>query len=603
VKFESQRVAWWFFATCMLLFTLQLVYGLIMGFAHAGHDGLHDLIPFHVARAVHTNLLVVWLLTGFMGAAYFIIPEECDRELYWPKLAYVQLIALVVVGVVAIIGFHLQWWEGRKFLEIPRPLDYLVVIDVLLFIANIGMTIWKGRRMTTTAMVLFFGLLMAALLYLPGMLPSDNQTIDSYWRWWVVHLWVEGVWELIMGAILSFLLIKLTGVDREVIEKWLYVIVGFTFLSGILGTGHHYYYIGTPRYWLLVGGLFSALEPLAFLGMAIYAIAMARRGGRNHPNRIALQWTIGCSVMSFVGAGFLGFAHTIPQVNLYTHGTLVTAMHGHMAFWGAYAMLVLAIIAYALPLLTGRRRHDSGVASFAFWTSNIGMIAMTLAFARRRHHPGRPRAPGRYGLRHGAEGDRDALLGAHPRRDLVHPRHRRLRLRLHPPRQAGGRGRRRRAGHRQRWGRGRGVTAPYYREVGDEVRAFTAAHATRTPVLLKGPTGCGKSRFVEAMAARLSRPLVTVACNDETSAHDLIGRWLVKGGDTEWQDGPVTRAVKRGAILYLDEVAEAREDVIVVLHPLADHRRELHVDRLDQTFAAAEGFMLVASFNPAIGAA
>ncbi|MBP8808950.1 MAG: cbb3-type cytochrome c oxidase subunit I [Kofleriaceae bacterium] len=365
----------------MLLFTLQLVYGLIMGFAHAGHDGLHDLIPFHVARAVHTNLLVVWLLTGFMGAAYFIIPEECDRELYWPKLAYVQLIALVVVGVVAIIGFHLQWWEGRKFLEIPRPLDYLVVVDVLLFIANIGMTIWKGRRMTTTAMVLFFGLLMAALLYLPGMLPSDNQTIDSYWRWWVVHLWVEGVWELIMGAILSFLLIKLTGVDREVIEKWLYVIVGFTFLSGILGTGHHYYYIGTPRYWLLVGGLFSALEPLAFLGMAIYAIAMARRGGRNHPNRIALQWTIGCSVMSFVGAGFLGFAHTIPQVNLYTHGTLVTAMHGHMAFWGAYAMLVLAIIAYALPLLTGRRRHDSGVASFAFWTSNIGMIAMTLAFA------------------------------------------------------------------------------------------------------------------------------------------------------------------------------------------------------------------------------
>lgn len=142
------------------------------------------------------------------------------------------------------------------------------------------------------------------------------------------------------------------------------------------------------------------------------------------------------------------------------------------------------------------------------------------------------------------------------------------------------------------------MTAPYYREVGDEVRAFTAAHATRTPVLLKGPTGCGKSRFVEAMAARLDRPLVTVACNDETSAHDLIGRWLVKGGDTEWQDGPVTRAVKRGAILYLDEVAEAREDVIVVLHPLADHRRELHVDRLDQTFAAAEGFLLVASFNP-----
>jgi nitric oxide reductase subunit B len=230
-------------------------------------------------------------------------------------------------------------------------------------------------------MVLFFGLLAAALLYLPGMIPTQNQTHDSYWRWWVVHLWVEGVWELIMGGILSFLLIKLTGVDREVIEKWLYVIVGLTFLSGILGTGHHYYFIGTPAYWKWIGGFFSALEPLAFLGMAIYAVTMARKGGRKHPNRVATLWTVGCSIMSFVGAGFLGFAHTLPQVNLYTHGTLVTAMHGHMAFWGAYAMLVLAIISYALPLLTGRRLHDTPAAVFAFYASNIGMVAMTLAFA------------------------------------------------------------------------------------------------------------------------------------------------------------------------------------------------------------------------------
>jgi nitric oxide reductase subunit B len=283
--------------------------------------------------------------------------------------------------LTAIIGFHFNWWEGRKFLEIPRPLDYLVVVDVLLFIANVGMTLWKGKRHTTTALVLFFGLLSAALLYLPGMLPTRNQTVDSFWRWWVVHLWVEGVWELIMGGLLSFLLIKLTGVDREVIEKWLYVIVGFTFLSGILGTGHHYYFIGTPKYWLPVGAIFSALEPLAFLSMAIYAIAMARKGGRQHPNRIALLWTIGCSIMSFVGAGFLGFAHTLPRVNMYTHGTLVTAMHGHMAFWGAYAMIVLAIISYLMPLLTGRKQYDTPTSLFAFWASNIGMTAMTLAFA------------------------------------------------------------------------------------------------------------------------------------------------------------------------------------------------------------------------------
>ena len=381
MKYQSQRVAWWFFAACMLLFSLQIIYGFIMGFAHAGYDGLHDWIPFHAARATHTNLLVMWLLCGFMGSAYFIIPEECQRELEWPRIAMVQLAALLIVGVTAIIGFHFNWWEGRKFLEIPRPLDYLVVVDVLLFIANIGMTVWKSERKTTTSMVLFFGLFMAALLYLPGMIPTTSQTMDSYFRWWVVHLWVEGVWELILGAILSYLLIKLTGVDREIVEKWLYIIVGLTFLSGILGTGHHYYFIGTPRYWLIIGGVFSALEPLAFLGMAVYAITLAKRGGRAHPNRTALAWTIGCAVMSFVGAGFLGFAHTIPQVNLYTHGTLVTAMHGHMAFWGAYAMIVLAIITYALPLMTGRKLYDTPSATFAFWASNIGMIAMTLAFA------------------------------------------------------------------------------------------------------------------------------------------------------------------------------------------------------------------------------
>jgi nitric oxide reductase subunit B len=380
MKYSSQKVAYYFFAVCMLLFSLQIVYGFIMAFAHMGYDGLHAWIPFNTARATHTNLLVMWMLAGFMGSAYYIIPEECERELVTPYLAYVQLIAFVVVGVTAVIGFHFNWWEGRKFLEIPRPLDYLVVVDVLLFIYLIGRTIWEAKKHSTTSMVLFFGLLCAALLYLPGMIPTDNQTMDSYWRWWVVHLWVEGVWELIMGAILSFLLIKLTGVDREIVEKWLYVIVGFTFLSGILGTGHHYYYIGAPRYWLLIGGLFSALEPVAFLGMAIYAIAMMRKGGRNHPNKTALHWTIGCSILSFVGAGFLGFAHTLPQVNMYTHGTLVTAMHGHMAFWGAYAMLILGMITYAMPILTGRKLHDTTMNVFAFWSSNVGMVAMTVAF-------------------------------------------------------------------------------------------------------------------------------------------------------------------------------------------------------------------------------
>jgi nitric oxide reductase NorQ protein len=139
---------------------------------------------------------------------------------------------------------------------------------------------------------------------------------------------------------------------------------------------------------------------------------------------------------------------------------------------------------------------------------------------------------------------------------------------------------------------------PFYHAVGNEERVFAAAFRQQLPVLLKGPTGCGKTRFVEAMAHEMGRPLITVACHDDLTTADLVGRFLLRGGDTEWVDGPLTRAVRAGAICYLDEVVEARQDTTVVLHPLADHRRTLPIDRLGQTLTAAPGFCLVVSYNP-----
>jgi nitric oxide reductase subunit B len=130
----------------------------------------------------------------------------------------------------------------------------------------------------------------------------------------------------------------------------------------------------------MIGGIFSALEPLAFLAMALFAINMYRRGEKKHPNKIALSWTLGTAIMSFVGAGLLGIAHTVPAVNMYTHGTLVTAMHGHLAFWGAYGMIVFSMISYAMPMLTGRKLFDTMTGTLAFWLSNIGMLGMTIAF-------------------------------------------------------------------------------------------------------------------------------------------------------------------------------------------------------------------------------
>ena len=138
----------------------------------------------------------------------------------------------------------------------------------------------------------------------------------------------------------------------------------------------------------------------------------------------------------------------------------------------------------------------------------------------------------------------------------------------------------------------------FYLPAGKEIEIFSQAHKSKIPILLKGPTGCGKTRFIELMAERLELELITVSCNEDTSATDLLGRHLLVGGNTEWMDGPVTRAIRNGALLYLDEISEARPDAIVVIHSLADHRRELFLDRTGERIKAVDKFMFVGSYNP-----
>jgi len=140
--------------------------------------------------------------------------------------------------------------------------------------------------------------------------------------------------------------------------------------------------------------------------------------------------------------------------------------------------------------------------------------------------------------------------------------------------------------------------SPYYHAIGKETEVFEHAYKNKIPFLLKGPTGTGKSRFIEYMAHKLDKKLITISCHEETSSTDLIGRYIIKGAETIWMDGPLTVAIKEGSIIYLDEIAEARPDVIVAIHSLTDHRRELFIDKLGVTVKAHEDFMLVASFNP-----
>ncbi|MCB2128187.1 MAG: cbb3-type cytochrome c oxidase subunit I [Rhodobacteraceae bacterium] len=390
MKYPTQKIALIYFAVALALFAVQVTMGLVIGWIYVSPNFLSEILPFNIGRMLHTNSLIVWLLLGFFGAAYYLIPEEAERDVHSPFLAYLQL-AILVAGTAGVVvtylfnlldGSFLFGNEGREFIEQPRWVKAGIVVAALIFLYNISLTVLKGRK-TAISNILLLGLWLLALLFLFAFYNPANLALDKQYWWFIVHLWVEATWELVMASILAFLMLKLTGVDREVVEKWLYVIAALALFSGILGTGHHYYWIGMPGYWQWIGSIFSTLEVAPFFAMMAFAFVMVWKGRRDHPNRAALLWSLGCAVMAFFGAGVWGFLHTLHGVNYYTHGTQITAAHGHFAFYGAYVALNLAMFSYAMPVLRNRDPYNQVLNMGAFWLMSAGMAFMTftLTFA------------------------------------------------------------------------------------------------------------------------------------------------------------------------------------------------------------------------------
>ncbi len=394
LKYETQGIAKMYFIAAIGLFLGQILFGVVMGLQYVMGDFLFPEIPFNVARMVHTNLLIVWLLFGFMGSAYFLVPEEAERELYAPWLAKLMFWIFLIAGALTILGYLLVPYAklaeltmndllptmGREFLEQPTITKIGIVIVALAFVFNIGMTILTGRK-TVISLVLLTGLVGLAVFFLFAFYNPDNIVLDKYFWWFVVHLWVEGVWELIMASLLAYVLIKVTGVDREVIEKWLYIIIAMALISGLVGTGHHFFWIGAPDYWQWLGSVFSALEPIPFFMMTLFAFNVVNKRRRDHPNKAAVLWALGTAVMAFLGAGVWGFLHTLAPVNYYTHGTQITAAHGHMAFYGAYVMVVLTMISYSMPLMRGQKAGNQRaqvLEMWSFWLMTVSMVFITL---------------------------------------------------------------------------------------------------------------------------------------------------------------------------------------------------------------------------------
>lgn len=388
IAIPRSRAGQKFFVFAALIMALQLVVGMIAAAQFVWPDALFTILPFNLARMLHINTLVVSLLAGFFGATYYLIAEESGGELASERNANANFwlfaggIAAVVVGYLIMVVAHkysLLLSEGREYIEAPRWADWAVVAVVLFFLGNVVHTIHTRAKWDDITSMLVAGLGGVAFFYLFGMKFFANVAVDQYFWWFVIHLWVEGAWEVIAAALYGLLLIRLYNFPRERAAKYVYLEAGLVLFSGILGIGHHYYWIGTPSYWLLLGGIFSALEPVPLMVMVFDAVRMEREHeGQVHANHLARNWIIGSVVLNFVGAGVWGFIQTLPSANKWTHGTQLTSAHGHVAFYGAFGMLIIGIIYYALPRLRfGTNEFDDRRGRWAYWLMTLGMLVMT----------------------------------------------------------------------------------------------------------------------------------------------------------------------------------------------------------------------------------
>jgi nitric oxide reductase subunit B len=386
--YKSQELALKYFVAAIVLFGIMVVSGLLSATHYVQMGFLLNKLDFSIAKILHIDTMILWLLLGFMGCIYWFLPGELNRETEGIKLAEIMFYILcAAIAVVALVFIFVQYgganefslWfinQGRKYVEAPRWAAIGIVLVVAVFCYNVIATTIKEKRVTGIIGVLIIDLIPLFALYLISFPAITNMSVDLYWWWWLVHLWVEGTWEVLIGCIMALSLMQLLGTERRIVEMWLYIEVALVLGTGILGLGHHYFWIGTPSYWLAIGGLFSALEPLPLLGMVVHAVYDAGTHRMKTTNKPAFFWMMAEAFGNFLGAGVFGFMMTLPQINLFSHGTQWTVSHGHFAFWGAYACGILSVMYLALQKARQIAEVDGSRWKWSFALLNGGMIGM-----------------------------------------------------------------------------------------------------------------------------------------------------------------------------------------------------------------------------------
>ena len=393
LKFPSQRLAYPFFVTMLIFFLVQIVYGLTMALQQMDPYFLQGIANFNVNRASHTNLAITWVLTGIIGSLIYIGPLLAGRELARPWMARFLLIALWGVVIWNTISFPMAqsgnagwafgqaWFQtGLEFLD-TGLISKIVLLVGFLILAYLILGIFpRIQEWNEIHWALAIGLSGLVVFWLFGMFFIPELDLQEFFRWFVVHYWVEAIWEILYVALVSFMLYAFFGGDLKVIGFAGFWSVTMIVMSGLIGNGHHYFWIGTPAFWQFWGSLFSALEPLPIIFGIWHVFVNSKNSRKPLTNTPAFYFIFGSALLELVGAGLLGFTQTFSLTNVWEHGTWVTPGHAHLALFGTFGMLMIGSAYAVIPMVKGIARFEDRVSKTAFWIILTGILGMMLSF-------------------------------------------------------------------------------------------------------------------------------------------------------------------------------------------------------------------------------
>jgi len=394
VEYETQRLSLRFFMMMLVLFFLQTGLGLLLSAQHLDPMLLAGTLNFNVIRSQHLNLAIFWVLSGFIATILFVGPLLSKRELAEPWLIKVLFYALLAVvlwnaGTQVLAQQGISGWfmgepllqEGLEYLEAGRVADVVILIGFAILCFVVLRTFPPRAEWNEIHWALGLGVVALTLVWVFGMVFIERLDLSEYFRWYVVHYWVEGVWEVIHIALVGFLLVLMFKADVKSVGYAVFWGVSLVWLSGLLGNAHHYFWIGTPEFWQFWGSLFSALEPLPLIFCFWHIYLDAHQDGKPIANMPAFAFLLGSVVLEQVGAGILGFTMTFALTNVWSHGTWVTLSHAHLALFGTFGMLGLAAAYFAVPIMRGATNFDQRPGKLAFWLVFTGILGLGFAFA------------------------------------------------------------------------------------------------------------------------------------------------------------------------------------------------------------------------------